>query len=691
MKDKSVILKLIARGSLAIIIGLMITEAISRHILKLSEYSPMEQLFLVAVPSISLAYLFFQIDHWIFSGLKDAKSNVRIIIIGLSMFAASFLVAAGGRTSFGITIATFLSGITISLIILRPTAYALDLIITQKNLPALALASIFSNVFGYLLINALSNFQIGMFELVLINLFLDLGTGLFIYYLFIQWMRRFREAKKEIGFEIFILFLLFLFTLALSLICYHFLNVTNLNNQIQNKSISQASLVLSVFTGPWLAWLYFFLHQQNRWAIVSKSRALVFLKENHIGLITAGLFFISYFMLSNIFNQPIFNGDDMFFDTDTTTWRVRLTTLMWEDPYSRSVHPLVLLILRPVVGVLGLLLHGIFLPAALIAVAASGAACVFLIWSLTKNATQNKTYSLIVASLFGLSTTQLMFGALIEVYIFSALLLIAFILLIQREKTPISALTFLGVLTTGLTLLNLIQNLIALFVFRPNLKIFFRYVSLVLSLVIALSIMNNFIYPNANPLFFIPENVGKEETNLHNVSVYRIALVVREIFIYSEVAPSTIVLTDRTRYPRFWFSTQIIGRRNKITNSFSEFDNLLGTISAYCWVILISISAILFLWKFYRKRQMTRTALALILILAFNLLFHLRYGSELFLYTPHIFYALILFVFLTLADLVKYRWYLPALTIFLILIMANNFYFVYSIINTLLASVMRTG
>lgn len=691
MKDKVPILKLIARGGLAFIIGLVNAVAISYYILKLFEYSPIEQLFLVIVPSIALGYLFFQINNWVLNGLRNAKSRIRIIIIGLSILTASFLVAAGDHTSFGMAIVTFLSGITISLIFLLPTAYAMDLIIAQKNLPILALASIFSSIFGYFLINALSNFQIGMFEFALLALFLNLGMGLFFYHLFIQWKRGFLEADKKIGSEIFIVLLLFLFTLALSLICYHFLDTINPYNQILNRSIGYASLVLFTFTGPWLAWLYSFLNQHDCCVFLRKSRAIVFLKENYIGLITAGLFFVSYFMLSNIFNLAIFNGDDMFFDTDATTWRVRLTTSMWEDPYWRSIHPLALLILRPAVSILGYLLHGNFLPAVLIVVAATGAACVFLIWFLTKNIAQNKPYALIVASLFGLSTTQLMFGALVETYIFSALLLIIFILVIQSKKTPMWSLTFLSVLTMGLTLTNLVQNMIALFIFRPNLKIFFRYISLVVSLVVVLSIMNSIIYPNANPLFFIPANISSEEKNLHNVSVYRAVLTVRELFIYSEVAPNTIVLTDRTRYPRFWFYTQIMGPGKKITNSFSEFDNLLGTISAYSWAVLISISAIFFIRKLYQKTHMTRTLLVLVLILAFNLFFHLLYGSELFLYTPHLFYALILFVFLTLADLVRYRWYLPALTMFLMLIMANNFYFVYSIINILLASVMRPG
>ena len=44
------------------------------------------------------------------------------------------------------------------------------------------------------------------------------------------------------------------------------------------------------------------------------------------GLLVAGFFFIVYLIIASIFNQPVFDVDDIFFDSDGLLWRMRFVT-----------------------------------------------------------------------------------------------------------------------------------------------------------------------------------------------------------------------------------------------------------------------------------------------------------------------------------------------------------------------------
>ena len=154
--------------------------------------------------------------------------------------------------------------------------------------------------------------------------------------------------------------------------------------------------------------------------ISNRHAAYHFMNEIVTGVLLAGFFFIVYLMLASIFNQPAFDVDDIFFDSDGLLWRMRFTTDHYRDYYWRSVHPFVLLIIRPLIALLAFFLKGDRLAAAFVLVAFTGALCVFLAWYFVKHTIGNSLYALLIASLLGASAAHLVFGSLIETYIFLA-------------------------------------------------------------------------------------------------------------------------------------------------------------------------------------------------------------------------------------------------------------------------------
>src|SRR5690606_1737051 len=141
-----------------------------------------------------------------------------------------------------------------------------------------------------------------------------------------------------------------------------------------------------------------------------------FIEANLHGILIASVFFFIYVLLSNIFNQPLFNFDDIFFDTDARLYRARFGTENYKDIYWRTVHPFVLIVVRPWANIISLFLEGNLLYASFILIAFTGALVVFLVWYFVKEVTTNSLYALLIASLFGTSTSQLIFGSILESY-----------------------------------------------------------------------------------------------------------------------------------------------------------------------------------------------------------------------------------------------------------------------------------
>lgn len=174
--------------------------------------------------------------------------------------------------------------------------------------------------------------------------------------------------------------------------------------------------------------------------------------------ITAGLW-LSY---NNTF---IITDNNTFFGSDTARVFRDLTEPV-TNHYRISVHPLMLLLLQPLVSLIDSLFHDMNRTVVLLqSLIASANVC--LIFSILKLLTQNKNISVIFASLYGLSFSTLIFTSIPETYIFSAfsqLLLLYYALNIKNKGNlnykNILTLAVLGMISTGIILANVISFLI---------------------------------------------------------------------------------------------------------------------------------------------------------------------------------------------------------------------------------------
>ena len=395
---------------------------------------------------------------------------------------------------------------------------------------------------------------------------------------------------------------------------------------------------------------------------LNQTRFLHFFDDIAAGILVAGLFFAIYLVFASIFNRPVFDVDDIFFDTDGLLWRTRFTTDQYQDYYYRSVHPFVLLIIRPLVLFVSFFLKGDRFSSAILLVSFSGALCVFLAWYFVRQVTGNSLYAALISSLIGVSAAHLVFGSLIETYIFLAAVMMIFIVLLLR-KSSLFTLILVGLVSFGITISNFIQTVIAFFFVRRDFKQWIQYGLIVSVLVIPLTLLNNFIYPDSQPYFFIPSSLGAEADNTFAPSINRAKAVVRVMFFYSLVAPEPLILDEEIPFLKVWIFKADPMR-------LGEYETWLGTSLALAWLVLLVFGGILFLKNI--KTSNNQYAFSFIFILLFNFILHLRYGKDLFLYSTNWTYALILFLALAWQEVSGKRWFQLVLLVFISLLILNN-------------------
>jgi hypothetical protein len=405
---------------------------------------------------------------------------------------------------------------------------------------------------------------------------------------------------------------------------------------------------------------------------IKYSHLTVSLNRLWPGLILAAVFLGIYFPMAVAFNQPAFDVDDIFFDTDGLLWRMRFTTDAVRDYYWRSVHPFVLLLIRPLVTFVSIFLKGDKLAAAYMLVSLTGAVCVFLLWYFIKRSGGTSLYAVLIASIFGVSASHLIFGSLIETYIFLAAVALLFMVLLLKDA-PFIWLLFAGVASFGITVSNFVQPVIAFLLVKRDFKAWAKYGMSAAALVIVFTLLNNFIYPDSQPYFFMPSTFGAEAANTFAPSLQRGFAIVRVMFLYSVVAPNPLILEEEIPFLKVWMFKAEPMRMG-------EYDTSFGTMFALFWLALLFTGGFLFLKNF--KRQDNRFLFTLGLILLFNFFLHLRYGKEIFLYSTNWTYALFLFLALVWRELADKRWFQAVLMVFLALLMMNNAHLVQTMLTT---------
>ena len=402
------------------------------------------------------------------------------------------------------------------------------------------------------------------------------------------------------------------------------------------------------------------------------------------GFLLALVFFFVYFYFGLQLNRLGAAQVDNLFEADVGSWIRRISGPGERDFVMRGPHPFAYFIFRPFGWLLNLVTKDPNISAVLLT-AFAGGLCVYLTWLLIKHHFNNDIYALLIAGLLGLSSSHFFFGAVVETYIFSAMSMLLFFLLLDADRRSILPLIFSGALTFGITITNFIQNGIGFLVHRPRWRDIFRFFAWTISLSVILSILHAAIYPSSK-LFFLLSSTQNEEQFFNGIidmprwrAVARIMFLVRTVFLYTAIAPDVYILREEvgSYIPEFRFFKLVPG-----TMSYSGYEGL-GTVLVAIWLVMLLIAGLVFLWNLIRTRK-ADLALAFALCILFNLVLHIDYGQELFLYSPDWAFALILFVAFGLAPLRANRFFQVGMFVFLIALAINQWHFMNVIIQALL-------
>lgn len=410
------------------------------------------------------------------------------------------------------------------------------------------------------------------------------------------------------------------------------------------------------------------------WLISRKNLLGDWVEENLPGLLAAALVFPGYFILAHGFNPPVdgLSLNNTFFASDTYFWQVRFGAEQGY-PIGRAVHPLALLILRAASWTLAFLHGGDWRMGALLLVAITASACVFLAWTFVYQTTRKASYALLFSGMLALSTAHLVFGSVTETYIFSAFGLLLFFVFLLSKTRPVKQFLLPGLLTLGITITNAAQSVLAFLIVRRDGREWMRFVSLLLAVGIALTVLTALLYPGHIGLFFVPSDLLFETKHASRLEAgaglpERFVLVSKNVFLYDVAAvPPTVTRVDkedRPPFPKFNFFHPPFGLKEY---SYSRW----GLPTLALWMILLLAAVARFFWR-GKKSPHFAFQIAFVAVLLLNLFMHLFYGYEPFLYTPNWTYALLFFIALSLDHLSKQTWLEWGLLAFLLLLLANN-------------------
>jgi hypothetical protein len=355
-----------------------------------------------------------------------------------------------------------------------------------------------------------------------------------------------------------------------------------------------------------------------------------------------------------------------------------------EDIINRAVHPLVLITLRPLVRFVTLFMADQWQLAPILVAATMSGLCVFMAWLFVKRATLQPTYAFIFAIMLGSTASHLVFGSLTDTYIFGAVSLIFFLLLVQVKESRFSVLVPAGLLVFGITVTNIAQSAIVLLSNGFGFKRLLRYGLTLAAAAVTLTFLTSALFPNRQTLFFVPGDIAFEGNFVKPVrespveSLKRKTEVVsRTMLLYGVAAPSPLEVTaDKPPRPTIDLKTYDVR-----TDKLASYKNW-GNLPLALWLVLLAGAFVFFLKGWHTSPHLPLT-FGLLGSLAFNFFLHMNYGTELFLYSIFWVYALVFFIALAFAEFAGRVWFEISLAFFLLILMTNNFWFIFTILRAL--------
>ncbi len=516
--------------------------------------------------------------------------------------------------------------------------------------------------FSYFILGFLGNFYASGIEFIAVSIVIHSIVTLFASYVLGRLQSEYTSKPMDVTIYTFLALALAAFLIGLVTMALRFPNVFD-----RSIYLIEPGLLVYFFVGlgaaiPVSLWVSSIAQRKG----FKNNRVFSFVDDHLDGLLLAALFFAVYLLIASIFNQPLFNYDDLFFDTDAKLWRTRFATESYRDYFERPVHPLVLIVVRPFVGLISLFLKGDTLYATFVLVALTGALSVFLVWYFVRSTSGSSLYAALIGALFGGSASQMIFGSIIETYVFLGAAALIFIVLLLKDK-PTYALVLTGIVAFGITISNFAQTVFAHILVKRNIKQWIIYGAIVSVLVFPLSLLHNYIYPDASPYFWDFSALGWEEKNVFPQTFQRANYLGRVMVMSSFVAPEPLLLKEYPPIMKVWmFRASIRKAPMQIGQYYGWFESLV----AYLWFGFVALGGALFL-KDLRKQDL-RFPLTFISTVLFYFALHMQYGKDVFLYSANWTYAILLFLALAWQEFSGKRWFQLSLLGFVGLLLINN-------------------
>jgi hypothetical protein len=524
---------------------------------------------------------------------------------------------------------------------------------------------------SYSVLGFLGNFYTTNIELFLLSIIFHAFISLFFYYLIGRVTRDFRSKPVEAGMSLLLFVALLIFIPAMYGMAKQFPNLFD-PAAFHLEARQQLWFALGLLPAyPLFVWMLDIARKKN----FKQTRFFQFVDENLNGLILSLLFFAVYLIFASIFNRPSYSRDDIFFDADGNLYRWRFATENYRDYYWRPAHPFVLIIIRPLVGVLALLFKGDWLFAAFTLNALTGALCVFLVWYFVKHATGTSHHALLISALFGASSTQLAFASIIETYIYLSAVALVFLILLLKDK-PLSAMVVTGLIAFGITISNIGQTFLAHLFVKRNLKQLILYGLIAVAFVVPLSLLHNFVYPDSQPYFWDLTPLQREGHNSFPPTAQRANYLARAMALHSVVSPEPLAITDADfPFQRTWMFRASI---KKEPMRIARYASPLGEGLAIVWVGMLMLGTVFFLKNI--RKQDNGYFLTFIFTILFYFALHMQYGKDVFLYATNWTYAIVLFLALAWRELAEKRWFQATLLVFILLLLVNNSQMLYAML-----------
>ena len=372
---------------------------------------------------------------------------------------------------------------------------------------------------------------------------------------------------------------------------------------------------------------------------ITKNKSLLDIRNNKFrsvlcGIAVFAIFFFLYICLSKALSKTgVFKVGGVLFEFDIP--RVIKDMTKFSGKHGRtSVHPLYVLLMNPI-GELIELVIGHDIKAAVFLNSFLGALGVTLGYTFFLSLRKRIIDAVLLAFLFGISTSHLILSIVPETASLAICsLIVTYILLaksIIKERTNLLLWILAGVFSLGITSTNLLQTAICFgictikfsernhwFVWGRKMLVFFIGV---LSITAFFAVIQKSIYPRSIP-FYLPE-VYMNEMQYASLLVFQKPLTVfaqlfKHFFWVNFIGPSPAIFT-------------MVGKNLPAITFSSSLDfNFFGIIGSIFWFVLLGTNIIQMRKVNQNLKGDTQDGiqpfLGLILCLLFNLVFHSFYG-----------------------------------------------------------------